>query len=99
MLEQRVVLENETDLTFSHMTYRSVFTVQQNSAAVGSFESGDHAQQRRFAATRGAQQRGQFTGGKFERDIIQRDEITKAFFDMTDFDTHFAGSCGPVLSP
>jgi hypothetical protein len=43
--EERVVLEDEADLTVANRCLCGVFAVERNRATVGRFEAGDDAQQ------------------------------------------------------
>jgi hypothetical protein len=52
--EQRVVLEDETDLAITDVASRGVVAFEQDLALIGVFEAGDDAQQRRLAATGGS---------------------------------------------
>ena len=71
MLEQRVVLEHEADAPLLHGEARRVQRVEVDGAAMRRVEAGDHAQQRRLARTRRAEQRDELAPGDVERDVAQ----------------------------
>ena len=68
--KERVALEHHPHRPALRRAPREVFAVQQDAAAIGEVEAGDHAQQRRLAATRGPEQREELSGLDVEADIV-----------------------------
>src|SRR5205807_10660933 len=63
-----------------------VLAVQQYAAAIGEVEAGDHAQQRRLAAARGAEQGEKLAGFDADADVVDCGEIAEAAGDVLDFE-------------
>ena len=84
MLEQRVILENETDAPLLHREIGRVFVAKIHRAAVGRVEPRDDAQQRRLARARGAEQRDELAGRYVERDVAQRRIGAEILLDALD---------------
>src|SRR6185295_14936593 len=91
--EQRVVLEHKADVPLAHVLLRSVLAMEQHAARIRHLQPGDDPQQGCLAAARWPEQRDQLAGGKLEADPVQRGELTKALFNVADFDTH--DGCSP----
>ena len=73
-----------------------IFAFKQHLTGIGLLQSGNDAQQGGLAATGGTEQGNQFTGGKIEADIVERDKIAKGLVNVLDFNTHDADSCWGV---
>src|SRR5690606_22582241 len=90
------MLEHETDLAFAHVLPRCVLALKEDLARVGPLETCDHAQQRGLAATGRSQQCDQLSGGKLQRDVVERSEGIEALGDVPDGDAHDGG---PSMCP
>ena len=88
VLEGRVVLEDEPDPAVLRRDTRDVLLGEKHLAAVRLLESGDDAQQGRFAASARTEQRDQRPGLDLERDVVEGGEVAEALGDVTDRDAH-----------
>jgi hypothetical protein len=77
--EQRVGLEHHVHRPPMRRHVRDVDATDQHAARGRPFESGEQAKQRRFAATRAAEQRKTLAFGDVECDIVNRNDIVEAF--------------------
>ena len=77
VLERGVVLEHEADAALLRRQLRRVAAGDDDRAGVGLLEPGDDPQQRRLAASRGPEQRGQRAVGHLERDVVERGEVAE----------------------
>src|SRR4051812_8700284 len=59
--EERVMLEDESYATPGRVVLRRVFFIQQDRTRIRTLQAGDNAEQRRFAGSRGAEQRYEFS--------------------------------------
>ena len=82
------MLEDEADLAVAHVALRRILAVEQDPAAVGSFQPGDNPQQGRLAGDGRPQQRHQFPRRDRESDVLQSGEAAELFADVFNFDTH-----------
>jgi hypothetical protein len=90
VLEQRVVLEDETDAALTRVHLRDVFAVEMNRAAafIGEFQTRDDAEQGGLSGTRWTQQRGERAFGHFERHVVERLVSAEGLGDGTDRNGH-----------
>src|SRR5690606_3166714 len=88
VLERCVVLEDEADVALLRWQPGRVDSLDLDVTGVGGLEPGDHPQQGRLAASAGAQQRGQLTGGDGDVDVVERHEVAEALGDPLDLDAH-----------
>ena len=86
MREQRVALEHHPHRPPLRRPAGEVLAVQQHAAAIGEVEAGDHAQQRRLAAARGAEQGEKLAGFDADADVVDCGEIAEAAGDVLDFE-------------
>ncbi len=92
VLEQRIVLEYETDPPLPYRAPRHVLAAEQNLAVIGKFETGDGAQQRGFAGTGWPEQCDQFSRAHGEAEVDQRRKSGKTLVYVANFDIHFGTS-------
>ncbi len=88
VLEGGVVLEDEADLAALRRVVRDLLVADDHRAVVGLLEAGDHAQQRRLAAARGAEQRGQRAVADGHAHVVEREELAVALGHVAGFDPH-----------
>ena len=88
VLEQRVMLEHETDVAFAQAEPGRVVFAEQDLAAVGMQQSGDHPQQRGLARTGRAEQRDQLAGRHVQVDRVERGDVRVVLAELTDFQVH-----------
>ena len=86
--EQRVMLENETYLTFAHMPRRGIHAVENYLPRVRPLQAGDNAQQRGFSATGRTEQGHQLARSYIKVYPLESLEIAETFGDITNLDTH-----------
>ncbi len=72
MWEQGVVLKNEADVALVGHEVGDILFPNEDAAAIGTLEPGDHAKRRRLAAPGRAQQREQFPGLDRQADVLDR---------------------------
>ena len=75
--EERVVLEDETDLRDrrrGRLVTSSSVKQDATAARIGLLQAGDDAQQRRLARAGRAEQRDQLAAGNVEADVVEREE-------------------------
>ena len=84
--EERIALEHHPHGPALRGAPGEVLAVQQDAAAVGNIEAGDHAQQRRLAATRGPEQGEKLSGFDADTDIVDCGEIAEAAGDVLDLE-------------
>src|SRR3546814_13849438 len=77
MREDGVALEHHVHWAPVRRDARHILSVDEDLAFARQFEAGDHAQQRRLAATRRAEQYEEFAGIDVEGDVVDR-EIGRA---------------------
>ena len=94
VLERGVVLEHEADVALLRRQVGGVDALDLDAPGVGLLEAGDDAQQRRLAATAGAEQRGELAGGDADGDVVEGDEVAEALADARDLDAHLRFSFG-----
>ncbi len=82
------MLEDEADAAVLGCQSRDVAASDRDDAAVRHLEPGDDAQQRRLAAPRRAEQRGQRSVADRHRDVVQCDMAAEGACDVFDLDTH-----------
>src|SRR4029077_12560387 len=84
------MLKHKPDSTVSEVYRRGVLAMNEDRAVipVGSFDSRDDSQERRFAGAGGPEQRHQLPGFDFEAHILERCEIPKLFSDVANLDAH-----------
>jgi hypothetical protein len=78
VLERGVVLEHEPDPAPLGGQGGGVAAVDLDAAGVGPLQPGDHPQQGRLAAARGAEQGGQGAAGDLHRHVVQGGEVPEA---------------------
>jgi hypothetical protein len=88
VLEQRIVLKHEANLTLTHMTCGCILAIEQHLSEIRLFQTRNDAQQRCLAAAGRSQQRSQLARGEIQRHIIQCNEIAEFLANVFDFDTH-----------
>src|SRR5690606_11883784 len=93
--EQRVVLEDESDLTMPYIDIGGVLPAEQHAARIGRLQSCNDSQQGGLAAARRTQQGDKFTGFDIQGHIVQRTEAAEAASEVSDFNTHDWGSIRP----
>jgi len=86
--EERVVLEHETDVALAHVGAGAVFAVEEHMAAVGHFQPGDDAQQRRLARTRRPEQGHQFAGRDVQVQRVANDGLAEGLVQIAHFNAH-----------
>ena len=94
--EQRVGLEHHVHRSLVRRNARHVGAIDQDFAAGGLFESRQHAQQRGLAAARAAEQAEQLLLVDLQRDVVDRDKVTKFLGDPINGDVGTA--CGSFQS-
>ena len=82
--KNRVRLEHHIDRTIVRRLVGHIDAVDFDRAARRYFEAGQHAQQRRLAAARTAEDRKQFAFGNVEVDVIDGDEVAEVFADAVE---------------
>ena len=82
------MLKHEADAALSDMAMGDLVTVQQNGAAVRSFQARQDTQQGRLSAPRWTKQCDQFAGTDVERDIADRGEGMIRFCYAANVNTH-----------
>ena len=80
--EQGVVLEDEPDVAVAGRVAGDVVVLEEHGAAVGHFQPGDDAQQRRLAGAGRAEQRDQLPGGALDGDVVECDEVAEPLGDV-----------------
>ena len=75
MREQRVGLEDDAHIAPVRRHPRDVLAADQDAAGGRLDEARDHAQRRRLAAARGAEQRDEFAAPDLERDLVDRPRL------------------------
>ena len=84
--KDRVGLEHHVDRAAVGRDVGHVDPVDQDAPLAGRFEPGEHAQQGRLAAARGAEQREELAPLDIEADIVDRDERAEALGDGLELD-------------
>ncbi len=97
MREERIVLEDEADAALAHGDIGGVLLAEIDRAAVGIFEAGDHAQDRRLAGTGRAEQRDELAAFDIERDAVHGTEGLELLDHVFEADLHGLTS-GVMLS-
>ena len=92
--EQRIALENGMHGPFLGRNSGQRFAVEEQGARVGFVETGDHAQQRRLAAARRAEQGEELAGFDRQRDVIDCLEVAEAAGNVADFKNRHARQTG-----
>lgn len=92
--EEGVRLKHHVDRPFVRRDAAHVQAVDEDLAAARFLESGEHAQQRRLAATRATKQAKQFAAIDVQRDVINGNEVGEALAYPLDADVGFG--CGIV---
>ncbi len=88
--KERIILRHEADAAAARRNVRDVLSFDADCAAVGMIEARDDAQQRRFAAARGAQQRGKRVPFDRRADVFERAHRAIRFGDVFENDAHAA---------
>ena len=88
MPEQRVVLEDESDVAFARRFVGHFFAVEFDAARIGEFESGDDAKQRGFSRAGRTEQRDKFARRHGEIDVVEGRKSPELFVDALDLDFH-----------
>ena len=94
MREERIVLEDEADAAVAHRNVGGVLVAEMDVAAIGIFEAGDHAQDRRLAGAGGPEQRHQLAALDIERDAVHGAERVEGLHDIVEADIHGVFPCG-----
>ena len=95
MREQRIVLEDDTEVALFRREICDVAAVDRDAPGIELDEAGDRHQRRRLAGAAEAEQGDELARRDVERDIVDRDEIAVALAEMADLD----GGAGHALSP
>src|SRR4029077_10251137 len=93
VLERGVMLEDESHASFLWSDARHVLALENDLALVGSLEPGDHAQQRRLAASARPEECGQRSGGDIDGNPVESREVTETLNDPMRLD-HRVSSFG-----
>lgn len=88
VFEQRIVLEHEPNLTFANVRVGRIFAIEIHAAGVSILQSGDDAQQCRFAATGRAEQCDEFACRKVKAYVVECLKRAKRFLDVFNSDAH-----------
>ena len=88
VLERRVVLEHEADISFLGRERRGVLAREEDLACVRGLEPGDDAQQRRLARAARAEERSERAALDVEGDVVERDEVAEALGDVANENGH-----------
>src|SRR5690606_24853556 len=88
MAKQRIMLEDEADMTLLYGAERGILIAEEDAAAGRLLETGDQPQQRGLARARRAEQRDQFTGADVERNIMQCRIAIEFLAEVGDADFH-----------
>ena len=88
VVEERIVLENEAHATRLRIGMGGVLAMEQHATAVGHFQSGDDAQQRRLARSGRPQQRHQRTRRDLQGDVVADHGLAEALVQVLDEDAH-----------
>src|ERR1700720_4645872 len=75
MREQRVVLEDETDVAAVCGEVGPIAAAKADAPGVGRLVTGNHSQRRRLAAARGSQQREELAGPDVEHDVARSEDF------------------------
>src|SRR6185369_2928016 len=86
--EQGVVLEDEADAPLADVGIGGVLAMEEHGARVGHLEAGDHAQQRRLARPRWAEQRDELAGRNVEAEVVADDGLAEALVQVAHLDAH-----------
>lgn len=89
--EERVMLEDEADLTLLHRGVGRNRTIQDDLSAVRLLEASDDAKNGALAASTRAQKRHELTAGDLERDVVDDKVCAESLADVADNDGHFSG--------
>ena len=81
MRKQRIALKHHADIAVLHPQIRNIAIVEMDFAGGRIFQSGDHPQRRRLAATGWTQQRDQLSGSDIQIDILDRGEPAEPLAD------------------
>ena len=93
VLEGGVVLEHEAHAALAHRHLGGVLARDDHAAGVRGLEAGDHAQQRRLARARGAEQGGERPARHLEADVVQGDEVAEPLVHVRYRDRHGSLLC------
>lgn len=88
MLEQRIILEDEADLTLLRRKMVHRPAVEDNLAAIRRLKARQHPQDGGFATAAWAEQPDQMAFGNAEMDILHRMKIAKMLIESTDLYMH-----------
>ena len=86
MREYSIALEHHVNRALVWRDVRHILPVDQNLPLGWQLETGDHPEQRGFAATRWAEQNKELTRQNVEADIIDSGNLAEAFGDVADLD-------------
>ena len=82
MRKKCVALENRIDGTLFRRQVGDIFSVQNDAALIGRFQTGNDAQGCRFAAARRAEQRDEFAAGNVKGDIAKDVSLAEILGNM-----------------
>ena len=86
--EQSVILKDEADIALPEGATGDVLAVEREPSTLGCFETGDHAQERRFTAARRPEQNGERTAFDAQVDVAKRTERTERLRQVFDDNAH-----------
>src|SRR5262249_12325296 len=92
VLEGRVVLEDETDVSPLWRESCRLFARKHDLPRIGALEAGDDPQQGRLAGAARAEQRRERALRDLQRDVVEGEERAEALRDVTNLDRHQAMS-------
>ena len=90
------MLEDEADAAVLRRYPGRVLAEDDHLARVGLLEAGDHAQQRRLAATARTEQRRERSRRHLERDVVEGGEVAEQLRDSGDDDAQAVSSLGRI---
>jgi hypothetical protein len=96
--ENGIALEHHVHRPLVRRNARHVLPVDHYLAFGRQLEPRDHAQQRRLAAARGAEQHEEFTGQDVQADIVDRRDLAEPLGDILDLDDRLFRRVGHKMS-
>ena len=97
--EERVVLEDGVDVARVRRLPGDVLAAERDPARVGLLEAGDHAQRRRLAGARRAEQREELARGDCQVDAVDGNDIAVCLTTPFDCDVSCQGSLEGCRAP
>ena len=88
MIEERVVLENESGFALMGAAPRDVGPGKGDRAFVGEFESGNDPKEGGFAGAAGSEKRDEFAGFHDEARVADGGKFSEEFGEVVDGDAH-----------